>query len=88
MFTSSTPCSLAIVNTRIRTGDKSNPWAEAVAIDNGVIVSVGKSKDIAKCVMNSNGKLIDGAREAIALVLPVIWKDVLFPRVFTTATPT
>jgi hypothetical protein len=41
---------LALINGRIYTVDKNNPWAQAVAISNGRFVCVGSDADVAKLV--------------------------------------
>ena len=41
---------LALINARIYTVDKSNPWAQAVAISNGRFVCVGSDAEVARLV--------------------------------------
>ena len=53
-----TPPDLVIINANIRTMDKANPKAEALAISNGRIAAVGTSEDIKK-LAGENTKTID-----------------------------
>ncbi len=56
---------MAVTDARIWTGDEAQPWAEAMAIDEDLILAVGSDEDIAQFISSST-TLIDGA----ALVVP------------------
>lgn len=58
------PPDLIIVNANVRTMDKANPTAEAIAVKDGRITAVGKSDDIRKLAgketktIDANGRLV------------------------------
>src|SRR5262249_16081943 len=49
---------LALINSRIWTGDKSRPWAEALASRGELIIAVGSNDDVKK-LTNSKTRIID-----------------------------
>jgi hypothetical protein len=51
--------SLAILNARVWTGNKRQPWAQAVAVTGDQISAVGTSEEIRKC-LESDTRVIDG----------------------------
>ncbi|MFQ5872532.1 MAG: amidohydrolase family protein, partial [Dehalococcoidia bacterium] len=55
-----------IKNGRIWTVDKTNPWAQALAIQGGKIVCVGANEDVEDYI-DSNTKVVDAGN---GLVLP------------------
>jgi len=45
--------SLAVVNARVWTGDRSRPWADAIAVDGERIAMVGSSAEVRKAATNA-----------------------------------
>ncbi|MCI0522745.1 MAG: amidohydrolase [Bacteroidales bacterium] len=56
---------LAIVNARVFTVDKQAPYAEAIAVKEGIIVAVGSNKKIAKYVDHGKTRVIDAAGRSV-----------------------
>ncbi|HXG92361.1 MAG TPA: amidohydrolase family protein [Blastocatellia bacterium] len=52
------PADLAIINGRVWTGNKSQPWAEAVASRGGRLIAVGSTDEIKKLI-NQQTRVID-----------------------------
>jgi len=46
--------SLAVVNARVWTGDRSRPWADAIAVDGERIAMVGSSAEVRKAATNKS----------------------------------
>ena len=57
-------CTLAILNGKIWTAEKSNPFAEAVAISNQTIMKVGSNQEVEKLITPST-KIIDAKKKFI-----------------------
>ena len=56
--TSTKYSTLVLINGKVATMDKNNPWAEAVAINGEKIIKVGKNEDI-KSLISDKTKIID-----------------------------
>src|SRR4029079_922920 len=61
--TPSGPVTLAVVNARVWTGDSVRPWAEAIAVSDDRITSVGSSAAIRK--MAAQARVIDAAGQMV-----------------------
>src|SRR5689334_20948955 len=57
------PVTLAVVNARVWTGDSTRPWAEAIAVRDDRIASVGSSAAVRK--MSGNARVIDAAGQMV-----------------------
>src|SRR5689334_21468366 len=57
------PVTLAVVNARVWTGESTRPWAEAIAVRDDRIASVGSSAAVRK--MSGNARVIDAAGQMV-----------------------